>query len=156
MADQAGIGKVLRDITQAYVDGLSKIGGAIGDLAKRRIPDAERQMEYWIGVARAAKDSYVASIDQGFAMWERRIRQTVTRAQSAASEQKAGSEGKASPIEGWLEEWRKANESFMKSIRESGLAEEGMKQTKELRKAFEDGLKNLQKFWQSSGKSDAK
>ena len=158
MADQAGIGKVLRDITQAYVDGLSKIGGAIGDLAKRRIPDAERQMEYWIGVARAAKDSYVASIDQGFAMWERRIRLTVTRAQTSASDKKTRSEeqASASPIEGWLEEWRKANESFMKSIRESGLAEEGMKQTKELRKAFEDGLKNLQKFWQSSGKSDAK
>jgi hypothetical protein len=33
-----------------------------------------------------------------------------------------------------MEQWRTANESFMKSIRESGLGEEAVKQTKELRK----------------------
>jgi hypothetical protein len=42
----------------------------------------------------------------------------------------------------------------MKSVRESGLGEEAVKQTKELRKTFEDGLKNLQKLWQPSSKSD--
>lgn len=158
MADSTGTGKVLRDIMQAYLDGLSKIGGAIGDLAKRRIPDAERQMEHWIGIARAAKDSYVAAIDEGFATWERRIRQTMARTQSSSGEPAAGSDQKAprSSIEGWLEEWRKANETFMQSIRESGLGDEALKQTRELRKAFEDGLKNLQKLWQPSGKSGEK
>jgi hypothetical protein len=44
----------------------------------------------------------------------------------------------------------------MQSIRESGLGEDAVKQTKELRKAFDDGLKNLQKLWQPSGKSGGK
>src|SRR5271157_3831956 len=107
MADSTGIGKVLRDITQAYVDGLSTIGGAIGDLTKRRMPDRERQMERWIGVARAAKDGYVAAIDQGFAIWERRIRQTIAPAQSSSSarESKSGQQAAGSQIEAWLGAW---------------------------------------------------
>ena len=145
MADSTGIGKLLRDVTQAYVDGLATIGGAITDLAKRRIPDSERQMERWIGIARAAKDGYVAAIDQGFAIWERRIRQTIAPAQT--------SKAPASQIESWLEQWRDANESFIQSIRDSGLGEEALKQTRELRKAFDDGLKNLAKLWQPSHKS---
>ena len=44
MADSSGIGKVLSDITQAYLNSLAKIGGEIGDLAKSRMPDANRQM----------------------------------------------------------------------------------------------------------------
>ncbi len=158
MADSTGIGKVLRDVTQAYLDGLSKISGAIGDLSKRRIPEGERRMEQWIGVARAAKDGYVAAIDQGFAIWEQRIRQMMAPSQSSSSEEEATSDRKApaSPIEEWMEQWRNANEAFMKSILESGLGEEAVKQTKELRKTFEDGLKNLQKLWQPSGKSDRK
>lgn len=154
MADSSGIGKVIRDITQAYVDGLSTIGGAIGDLAKRRIPDGERQMEHWIGIARAAKDSYVAAIDQGFAIWERRIRQTMAPARPSSSARDSKSEQKApgSQIEAWLETWRNANESFIQSIRESGLGEEALKQTRELRKTLEDGLKSLQKLWQPSSK----
>ena len=157
MADSTGIGKVLRDITQAYLDGLAKISGTIGDLAKRRIPDGERRVEQWIGVARAAKDGYVAAIDEGFALWERRIRQTMAPSKSS-SEKEAPSDRKtsANPMEGWIEEWRNANESFMKSIRESGLGEEALKQTKELRKTFEDGLKNLQKLWQPSSKTGDK
>jgi hypothetical protein len=151
MADATGFGKVLRDITQAYLDGLAKIGGAIGDLAKSRMPDAERRVEHWIGVARAAKDGYVAAIDEGFAMWERRVRQTMARRSDKASGEQAQS---SSPIEGWFDEWRKANESFMQSIRSSGLGEEALKQTRELRKAFDDGLKNLQKLWQPAGKDD--
>src|SRR5579862_1008750 len=83
MADSTGIGKVLRDLTQAYLDGLAKIGSAIGDLAKSRMPDAERQMEHWISVARAAKDGYVAAIDEAFAAWERRVRQTLGRKSAA-------------------------------------------------------------------------
>ena len=55
-------------------------------------------MERWIGIARAAKDGYVAAIDQGFAIWERRIRQTIAPAQA--------SKAPASQIESWLEEWR--------------------------------------------------
>ena len=145
MADSTGIGKLLRDVTQAYVDGLSTIGGAIADLSKRRIPDSERQMERWIGIARAAKDGYVAAIDQGFAIWERRIRQTITPTQT--------SKAPASQIESWLEEWRAANESFIQSIRDSGLGEEALKQTRELRKAFDDGLKSLAKLWQPPSKS---
>jgi hypothetical protein len=148
MADSTGIGKVLRDLTQAYLDGLAKIGSAIGDLAKSRMPDAERQMEHWIGVARAAKDGYVAAIDEAFAAWERRVRQTLGR--KSENEQKAA----GSVFEGWLEEWRKANESFMESIRSSGLGEEALKQTRELRKAFDEGLKNLQKLWQPEGKGE--
>jgi hypothetical protein len=158
MADSTGIGKVLRDITQAYVEGLSTIGGAIGDLTKRRIPDGERQMEHWIGVARAAKDGYVAAIDQGFAVWERRIRQVIARAQSSPSgkESKSDQKAPASQIEAWLEAWRDANESFMQSIRDSGLGEEALKQTRELRKTLEDGLNSLQKLWQPSSKSGRK
>jgi hypothetical protein len=144
MADSTGIGKLLRDVTQAYVDGLSTIGGAITDLAKRRIPDSERQMERWIGIARAAKDGYVAAIDQGFAIWERRIRQAITSEQT--------SKAPTSQIESWLEDWRHANESFIQSIRDSGLGEEALKQTRELRKAFDDGLKNLAKLWQPAHK----
>jgi hypothetical protein len=155
MADSTGIGKLLRDVTQAYVDGLSTIGGAITDLAKHRIPDSERQMERWIGVARAAKDGYVAAIDQGFAIWERRIRQTIAPAQTSDSSSRSRSDQKApaSQIESWLEEWRNANESFIQSIRDSGLGEEALKQTRELRKAFDDGLKSLGKLLQPSSKS---
>src|SRR6202158_6541863 len=80
--DSAGFGKCLRDITRAYEDGLAAIGNAIGDLAKKRIPDGERQIEKWISVARIAKDSYVAAIDQGFAAWERRIRRAMTAEES--------------------------------------------------------------------------
>ena len=148
MADSTGIGKVLRDLTQAYLDGLTKIGSAIGDLAKSRMPDAERQMEHWIGVARAAKDGYVAAIDEAFAAWERRVRRTLGR--KSENEQKPA----GSVFEGWLEEWRKANESFMESIRSSGLGEEALKQTRDLRKAFDEGLKNLQKLWQPEGKDE--
>jgi hypothetical protein len=148
MADSTGIGKVLRDLTQAYLDGLAKIGSAIGDLAKSRMPDAERQMEHWIGVARAAKDGYVAAIDEAFAAWERRVRRTLGR--KSENEQKPA----GSVFEGWLEEWRKANESFMESIRSSGLGEEALKQTRELRKAFDEGFKNLQKLWQPEGKDE--
>ena len=158
MAESTGIGKVLRDITQAYVDALSTIGGAIGDLAKRRMPEGERQMERWIGVARAAKDGYVAVVDQGFAIWERQIRWTMARAQSASAAKEPEPEQKApgSQIEAWLETWRNANESFMQSIRESGLGEEALKQTRELRKTLEDGLKNLQRLWQPSSKRGRK
>ena len=158
MADLTGIDKVLRDITQAYVDGLSTIGGAIRDLAKRRMPEGERQMEHWIGLARTAKDGYIATIDQGFAIWERRIRQTMAPAQSSSPGTESKREQKAPPgqIEAWLKEWRNANESFLQSIRESGLGEEALKQTRELRKTLEDGFKNLQNLWQSSSKSGRK
>jgi hypothetical protein len=148
MADSPEIGKVLRDLTQAYLDGLARIGSAIGDLAKSRMPDAERQTEHWIGVARAAKDGYVAAIDKAFAAWERGVRRTLGR--KSEKEQKPGS----SVFEGWLDEWRKANESFMESIRSSGLGEEALKQTRDLRKAFDDGLKNLQKLWKPEGKDE--
>lgn len=158
MADSSGIGKALRDITQAYVDGLSSISGALGDLAKRRIPQSERQMEYWIAIARAAKDAYVAAIDQSFAIWERRIRQTIAAAQSLSSGREPKSEEKApaSHLEALLQAWRNANESFVQSIRDSGLGEEALKQTKELRKTLEDGLRNLQKLWPPSSKSAGK
>ena len=53
-----------------------------------------------------------------------------------------------SQLDAWVEEWRKANESFMHSIGESELGEEALKQAKELRKTFEAGLKNLAKLWQ--------
>lgn len=154
MADSTGIGKVLRDITQAYVDGLSAIGGAVGDLARRRIPDSERQMERWIGIARTAKDGYVAVVDQGFAVWERSIRQTMARAQSSsvAAESQAEQQAPAGQIEAWLEAWRNANESVMQSIRDSGLGEEALRQTRELRQTLESGLKSLQKLWQPSSK----
>ena len=148
MADATEIGKMLRNLTQAYLDGLAKIGSTIGDLAKSRMPDAERQMEHWISVARAAKDGYVAAIDEAFATWERRVRASLGR--KAGNEQKAA----GSVFEGWLNEWRKANESFMESIRSSGLGEEALKQTHELRKAFDEGLKNLQKLWQPDGKDE--
>jgi hypothetical protein len=158
MADSTGIGKVLSDITQAYLNSLSKIGGAIGDLAKSRMPDANRRTEHWIGVARAAKDGYVAAIDEGFALWERRIRESIAGATPTSAEKDTTGHPKpaTNPFEGWLEEWRKGNEAFMQSIRDSGLGEEAVKQTKELRKAFDDGLKNLQKLWQPSSKSGGK
>ncbi len=158
MADSTGIGKVLSDITQAYLNSLSKIGGAIGDLAKSRMPDANRRMEHWIGVARAAKDGYVAAIDEGFALWERRLRESIARATRTSAEKDTTDNPKPAinPFEGWLEEWRKGNEAFMQSIRDSGLGDEAVKQTKELRKAFDDGLKNLQKLWQPSSKSGGK
>lgn len=147
--DSAGIGKLLRDITRAYEDGLAAIGSAIGDLGKRRIPDSERQIERWIGVARAAKDGYVAAIDQGFALWERRIRRALTPEKSGPEkESRREQKAPASQLDAWVEEWRKANESFMQSVGESGLGEEALKQAKELRKTFESGLKNLQKLWQ--------
>ncbi len=153
MADSTGTTKVLRDITQAYLEGLAKISSTIADLGKRRIPDGERRVEQWIGVARAAKDGYVAAIDEGFAIWERRIRQMMAP-KKASSEKGTGADAKptSNTLEGWVEEWRSANEAFVKSISESGLGQEAVKQTKELRKTFEDGLKNLQKLWQPSSK----
>jgi hypothetical protein len=155
--EPTGIGKLLRDLTRAYVDGLTSIGSAVADLAARRIPDAERQVERWISVARTAKDGYVAAIDQGFAMWERQIRRTLARA-NAHPEKETRREHKAagSPLEAWIEEWRKANESFTKSLSESGLGEEALKQAREFRKTFEGGLKNLQKLWQSASESGRK
>ena len=62
MADSTGIDKGLRELTQADFDGPAKIGNAISDLAKSRMPDAEREMEHRIGVARAAKDGDIAAI----------------------------------------------------------------------------------------------
>jgi hypothetical protein len=153
MADSTGTTKVLRDITQAYLDGLAKISSTIADLGKRRIPDSERRIEQWIGVARAAKDGYVAAIDEGFAIWERRIRQMMApKKSSSEKEGSADAKSTSNTLESWMEEWRSANEAFVKSISESGLGQEAVKQTKELRKTFEDGLKNLQKLWQSSSK----
>jgi hypothetical protein len=150
--ESSGFGKVLRDITRAYEDGLSTIGDAIKDLGKRRIPDAERQLERWIGMARAAKDGYVAAIDQSFATWEKQVRKMLTPAGEKAEESKTST----SPLESWMEEWRTANEAFTKSIRESGLGQEALKQAKEYRKTFEDGLKNLQDMWQSATKTNRK
>ena len=157
MDESSGIGKVLRDVTRAYEDGLSTIGSAINDLGKRRIPDAERQIERWIGMARAAKDGYVAAIDQSFATWEKQVRKMLTPSKSH-SEKEGRSESKApgSQLESWIEEWRSANESFTESLRESGLGKEALKQAKEYRKTFEDGLKNLQKMWQSASKTHRK
>jgi hypothetical protein len=149
--ESSGFGKVLRDITRAYEDGLSTIGETIKDLSKRRIPDAERQVERWIGMARTAKDGYVAAIDQSFATWEKQVRKMLTP-QSQPDKESKGS----SPLESWLDEWRTANEAFTKSIRESGLGQEALKQAKEYRKTFEDGLKNLQDMWQSASKSNRK
>jgi hypothetical protein len=147
--DTAGIGKLLRDITRAYEDGLAAIGNAIGDLAKRRIPDSERQIERWMSVARTAKDSYVAAIDQTFAAWERRIRRAMTPEKSEPEKESTrGQKARTSQLDAWIEEWRKANESFMHSIGESELGEEALKQARELRKTFEGGLKNLAKLWQ--------
>jgi hypothetical protein len=147
--DTAGIGKLLRDITRAYEDGLAAIGNAIGDLAKRRIPDSERQIERWISVARTAKDSYVAAIDQTFAAWERRIRRAMTPEKSEPEKESTrGQKAPTSQLDAWIEDWRKANESFMHSIGESDLGEEALKQARELRKTFEGGLKNLAKLWQ--------
>jgi hypothetical protein len=155
--ESSGIGKVLRDVTRAYEDGLSTIGSAINDLGKRRIPDAERQIERWIGMARAAKDGYVAAVDQSFATWEKQVRKMLTPSKSQ-SEKEGRSESKAptSQLESWIEEWRSANESFTASLRESGLGKEALKQAKEYRKTFEEGLKNLQKMWQSATKTDRK
>ncbi|MDB5108108.1 MAG: hypothetical protein JWM69_1049 [Candidatus Binatus sp.] len=150
MDESSGIGKLLRDLNQAYMDGLSTISSAISELGKRRIPDAERQIERWIGVARAAKDGYVASIDQGFAMWEKQIRKMLAPDRSKTEkETKRDANTPPNQLEAWLEEWKKANESFTHSLRESGLGEEAMKQAKEFRKTFESGLKSLQKLWQS-------
>lgn len=147
--DTAGIGKLLNDITRAYEDGLAAIGGAINDLGKRRIPESERQIERWIGVARAAKDGYVAAIDQGFKLWEQRIRRALTP-ETSEHEKESRREQKAQPgqLDAWVEEWRKANESFMRSVADSGLGEEALKQARELRRTVETGLKNLQKLWQ--------
>ena len=155
--DSDGIGKLLRDITRAYEDGLGAIGSAINDLGKRRIPESERQIERWIGVARAAKDGYVAAIDQGFKLWEQRIRRALTPAQSEP-EKETGREEKApsSQLDAWIEEWRNANESFMRSVTDSGIGEEALKQARELRKTVEGGLKNLQKLWQASSETRRK
>ena len=157
MDESSGIGKVLRDITRAYEDGLSTIGNAINDLGKRRIPDAERQVERWISMARAAKDGYVAAIDQSFATWERQVRNALTPSKAKADKEgKSAAKAESSQLESWIEEWRAANESFTESIRESGLGKEAIKQAKEYRKTFEDGLKNLQKMWQAATKYDRK
>jgi hypothetical protein len=151
------IGKVLRDIANAYEDGLSTIAGTISDLGNRRIPDAERQIERWIGVARAAKDGYVAAVDQAFATWEQRVRKVLAPTSSQLeAERKAQPKAPASQLESWVEEWRKANESFAQSLRESGLGKEALKQAQEYRKTFEDGLKNLLQMWESANKPDQK
>lgn len=152
MDEQSGIGKVLRDITQAYMDGLSKIGSTISNLGAGRMPDRERQVERWVGVARAAKDGYVAAIDQGFKLWERQIRSTITPSESHPGKE-GKHEGTTSQFDAWVENWRKANESFTESLRESGLGEEALKQARDFRKTLENGLKDLQKVWQSVGKS---
>jgi hypothetical protein len=155
--ESSGIGKVLRDIARAYEDGLSTIGAAINDLGKRRIPDAERQLERWIGVARAAKDGYVAAIDQSFTTWEKQVRKALTpRKSQPTSEGRGESKPAPSQLESWIEEWRKVNESFTESLRESGLGKEALKQATEYRKLFDDGLKNLQKLWESATKSERK
>jgi hypothetical protein len=155
--ESSGIGKVLRDIARAYEDGLATVGAAINDLGKRRIPDAERQLERWVGVARAAKDGYVAAIDQSFATWEKQVRKVLTPAK-APGESPAKGEAKraASQLESWIEEWRKANESFTQSLRDSGLGKEALKQAAEYRKIFDDGLKNLQQMWESATKGERK
>lgn len=156
MDESSGIGKVLRDITRAYEDGLSTIGSAINDLGKRRIPDAERQIERWIGMARAAKDGYVAAIDQSFATWEKQVRKMLTPSKSESEKEDKPGKLPTSQLELWIEDWRLANEKFTESLRESGLGKEAIKQAKEYRKTFEDGLKNLQKMWESATKTDRK
>ena len=149
--DSAGIGKLLNDLTRAYEDGLAAIGSAINDIGKRRIPESERQIERWIGVARAAKDGYVAAIDQGFKMWEQRIRKALTPEKSdPEKETRREQKGPSSQLDAWMDEWRSANETFMRSVADSGIGEEALKQARELRKTVEGGLKNLQKLWQAS------
>lgn len=155
MDEPSGIGKVLRDIARAYEDGLSTIGDAISDLGKRRIPDAERQIERWIGVARGAKDGYVAAVDQAFATWERQVRRVLAPT-SSQLESKSESKTPPSRLESWIEDWRKANEAFAQSLRESGLGKETLKQATEFRRSFEDGLKNLVKMWDSATRTDRK
>ena len=156
MDESSGFGKVLRDITRAYEDGLSTIGDAIRDLGKRRIPDAERQLERWIGMARAAKDGYVAAVDQSFATWEKQVRKVLTPAGSRSEKEGQAESKTTSPLESWIDEWRSANEAFTKSLRESGLGQEALKQAKEYRKTFEGGLKNLQEMWQAATKTERK
>ena len=149
--DSAGIGKLFNDLTRAYEDGLAAIGSAINDIGKKRIPESERQIERWIGVARAAKDGYVAAIDQGFKLWEKRIRRALTPEKSEPEkENRREQKAPSSQLDAWMEEWRNANESFMRSVADSGIGEEALKQARELRKTVEGGLKNLQKLWQAS------
>lgn len=148
--DSAGIGKLFNDVTRAYEDGLAAIGSAINDIGKRRIPESERQIERWIGVARAAKDGYVAVIDQGFKLWEQRIRKALTPEKSEPEKESRREQKTTGQLDAWVEEWRKANETFMRSVADSGIGEEALKQARELRKTVEGGLKNLQKLWQAS------
>jgi len=144
MDEPTGIGKVVRDITQAYVEGLSTIGRAIGDLGLQRMPESERQIERWIGVARIAKDSYVAMIDQGFAIWERQIRRALGRAHSGRGSESKREQQAYNLLGAWTSNWRDATEAFMDLLGSGGLSEEARRQVDKFRKALEAGLKALQ------------
>src|SRR5262249_19679136 len=148
MDTASGFGNVFRDMTLLYEEAVSVITDSMGGMFWG-IPGAERWVEYWLGVGRIIKDSYVEFLEQGFEMWERLWRRMV---RSAGADREPARDRAAtavpSPLESWIENWRRANEAFIASLRSGGMSEEAARRANEFGKKLEENLKELQKFWQ--------
>ncbi|HEY2664403.1 MAG TPA: hypothetical protein VGI47_08690 [Candidatus Binataceae bacterium] len=141
--DLSGISEAIQKSGEAFAKAISEVGKALQDAAN--LPgssDRDRLFENWLRVARLSKDGVITAIEQGFALWERQIRQLAALGPKAEARP-------SNPMDAWTENWRTAIEAFTSG---GNFSDEVRRQAEAVQQTFADGIRAWQRLWEPDRK----
>jgi hypothetical protein len=142
MADNlSDIGEAIRKASEAYLQAIATVSKALQNItAQASGSERDRLVENWLRVARMSKDGIITAIEQAYEFWEREVRNAATGASSAKV---------SSPIDAWVENWRKATET----LASGSWSEEARKQAENVQKILAEGIRTWQRVWDPAKKT---
>jgi hypothetical protein len=142
MADNlSDIGEAIRKASEAYLQAIATVSKALQNItAQASGSERDRLVENWLRVARMSKDGIITAIEHAYEFWEREVRNAATGASSAKV---------SSPIDAWVENWRKATET----LASGSWSEEARKQAENVQKILAEGIRTWQRVWDPAKKT---
>ncbi len=133
------VAETIRKTTEAYSQALATAMSLLA-AAPNAGAAANPAVEQWLRLARMTKDGLITAIEQGFALWEREYRRSMTGAPAPPPA--------ANPFELWTENWKKAVEAMTATQKPTDpWAEQARRQAEAMQKTLQESLVAWQRLW---------
>ncbi len=151
MSQTSDIAKALKQMSDAYVEAITTVSRAVADAVKRGGDKEAPRVEYWLRLARMGKDGFVTAVEQGFEMWEREMRRTLSSVKREVETEKVARETRPpDALQSFIDNWNEASKTFLDTVGSSELGKEARKQAEQFASTMRDSLKAWQKMWSQS------